>query len=84
MEEKYVILKIEQNKHGDKMIVKLKIKEIRSELGYTLEKMAEITGVSKSHLNYLEKGEKKATIDVLCQIADRLHLEVTELFEVLK
>ena len=63
------------------MKVKLRLKEVREKLGYSLSELSKITGISKSHINYLENGERKATINVLCQIADKLHIDEKELYE---
>ena len=40
-------------------IVMDKIKQIRNELGYTLEKLAEKAGISVGYLCHLEKGTRK-------------------------
>lgn len=67
---------------GDEMQVRILLKEIRKEKHLTLEELSKITNISKSHLNYIEKGERKATIDVLCQIAKALNIDEKNLYEV--
>ena len=63
------------------MKIKLCLREIRDKFGYSLSEMAKVTGISRSHLSYLEKGERKATINVLCQIAEKLHIDEKELYK---
>lgn len=75
-----LMIKVHTKFCGGKMKVKLCIKEVRERFGYTLKEMSKITGISSSHLNYLEKGERRATIDVLCQIAEKLHIDEKELY----
>jgi len=57
-----------------------KIKQVRQAKGISLEKLHELTGVSKTHLFQLEKGEfGNPTIDTLKKIADALGTTVTSL-----
>lgn len=72
------------NIFGDKMKVKILLKQIRKERKLTLEELSKITNISKSHLNYIERGERKVTIDVLCQIAKSLNIDEKNLYEVEK
>ena len=44
--------------------------------------MSKMTGISKSHLNYIEKNEKDPTISVLVRIAMALNINVEELYNV--
>lgn len=49
------------------------LRETRKERGMTLDTVAEKSGVSKSHVYYIEKGRSDATIDVadkLCMAFD--------------
>lgn len=39
-----------------------------------------MTGISKSHLNYIENGIKEPTISVLVLIAKALNVEINELY----
>lgn len=42
-----------------------------------------MTGISSSHLNYLEKNEKEATLSVVVRIALALNIKVEELYRVI-
>ena len=46
-----------------------RIREKRKEKGWTLEKLAEVTGLSKGHLSQIENGEKIPPISTLSKIA---------------
>ena len=84
MDKKYVLIKYKKNIFGGKMNVNILLKQIREERHLTLEQLSKMTNISKSHLNYIEKGERKVTIDVLCQIAIALNTDEKELYEVIK
>ena len=84
MDKKYVLIKYTNTIFGGKMKVKILLKQIREERHLTLEQLSKMTNISKSHLNYIEKGERKATIDILCQIAIALNTDEKELYEVIK
>ena len=43
-----------------------------------------MTGISSSHLNYIEKNEKEPTISVLVRIAQVLNIEVKDLYKVIQ
>lgn len=48
----------------------------------TLLELSEKTGISKSHLNYIERGIKEPTLSVLVKIAIALEVNESELYEV--
>jgi transcriptional regulator with XRE-family HTH domain len=57
-----------------------KIKQVRQAKGISLEKLHEMTKVSKTHLFQLEKGEfTNPTMETLKKIADALGTTVTNL-----
>ncbi len=62
--------------------MKIKIKEIRENKNMTLLELSEKTGISKSHLNYIERGIKEPTLSVLVKIASALEVHESELYEV--
>ena len=43
----------------EKMKIEILLKNIRKERGLSLEKLAKMTGISSSHLNYIENNEKE-------------------------
>lgn len=48
-----------------------------------MEQLAKMTGISSSHLNYIEKNEKEPTISVLVRIAQVLNIKIDELYRVI-
>lgn len=67
---------------GDKMRVIILLKEIRESKHISLEELAKLSGVSKSHLNYIERNEKEPTISTLFRIAKALNVDVLDLCKV--
>lgn len=66
------------------MKIKILLKEIRTEKGYSLEKLSQLTGISKSHLNYIEKNEKEPSLSIAIRIAQALNIDIKELYEIIK
>ena len=62
------------------MEVKIYIQKIRLEKGLSLSELARRSGVVKSHLHNIERGEKYLTVPVLCKIAKALNTPAAELF----
>ncbi|WP_409295708.1 helix-turn-helix domain-containing protein [Peribacillus sp. SCS-26] len=55
-------------------------RRLRQERGYSLGQLAEMTGISKSYLCYIEKGDQQnPSIKVLTKIARALGCSVDEL-----
>ncbi|MEE0865494.1 MAG: helix-turn-helix transcriptional regulator [Clostridia bacterium] len=50
----------------------------------SLEQLSKLTGISSSHLNYIEKNEKEPTISVLVRIAQALNVKVEDLYKVIQ
>ena len=42
-----------------------------------------MTGISKSHLNYIEKGEKEPSLSMAVRIAQVLNIKIDELYRVI-
>lgn len=53
-----------------------KVKQYRTERGYTAEQLSEIAGVSKSHINNIESANSHASAEVLVRIANALDISV--------
>ena len=53
------------------------IKERRTAMGSTQARLAKLVGVSQPHINDIENGKSKASIDVLFRICDVLGIEIT-------
>lgn len=62
-------------------MVIIKVKQLRLQKGWTQRQLAEASGVSKSKIDRIEKGETKAFIDDLCDIAHALGIHETETYE---
>lgn len=54
-------------------------KRIHQELSQ--EKLAELAGLSRNYIGKIERGERKATLDVLRQISIVLNCSLEELFK---
>lgn len=65
------------------MEIKIKIKQTRKSKDMSLLELSKITKVSKSHLNYIERGLKEPTLSVLIKIAVALEVDERELYEVI-
>lgn len=59
----------------------MKVKQFRKEKGYTAEKLADISHVSKSHINNIESANSNASTAVLVRIANALDVSVDVLLE---
>lgn len=57
------------------------LKRIRKEKKLSLDNAAELTGVSKSMLGQIERGESSPTVATLWKIATGLHISFTALLE---
>ena len=57
------------------------LRQIRKEKKLSLDSMAEQTGVSKSMLGQIERGESSPTVATLWKIATGLHISFTALLE---
>lgn len=65
------------------MKVVLLLKEIRKEKGYSLEKLSKMTGISSSHLNYIENNEKEPSLSMAVRIARALKIKIDKLYKVI-
>jgi transcriptional regulator with XRE-family HTH domain len=61
------------------LLVAQNLKRIREEKKLSLEKLAEITGVSKSMLGQIERGDSSPTIATVWKISNGLKVSFTEL-----
>lgn len=53
----------------------LNIKEYRNSAGISQEKLAEISGLHRTYIGAVERGERNITIINLCRIAFALRIE---------
>lgn len=65
-------------KVGDKL--KMHVWELRNEKGLSLHQLADMSQLSKSHINEVENGHAMPTIDTLCKLANALGVKVEDLY----
>lgn len=58
-------------------VVANNLKEIREKRKLSLDKVAELTGISKSMLGQIERGESNPSITTICKLANGLKVQVT-------
>lgn len=59
----------------------LRLKNIREKKGLTIEKLAELAGISTGYLCHLERGSRKnPSIRVMKNIAEALNIDIEEIF----
>lgn len=56
-----------------------RLKEIRTAMGYSLEQVSSLTGVSKTMLSQIESAKSIPTIATVCKIANGLKIKVDSL-----
>lgn len=63
------------------LVIGKNLNKLRKDKGYSLDKVAEMTGVSKGMLGQIERGETNPSISTLWKIAKGLHISSTSLLE---
>lgn len=58
-----------------------RIRNYRTQLGFSQEKLAELSGCHPTYIGQLERGEKNATIESIEKIAIALDVSLATLFE---
>lgn len=58
------------------------LKQIRDEKNVSLRELEKRSGISKTHLNAIEKQEKEPTLSVLLRIAKALDVPLEKLYKV--
>ena len=61
-----------------------RIRNYRTKLGLSQEKLAELSGVHHTYIGQLERGEKNATLESIEKISKALNLPLSKLFEKLE
>ena len=62
------------------MEIEILLYNIRSEKGYSSEKLAEKSGISSSAINYIENGKRSPTLETLKKLADALDCCIEDLY----
>ncbi len=58
-----------------------RLRSYRNQKGWSQEKLAERAGLHPTYIGQLERGEKNATIDSICKVANALGVPLEQLFE---
>jgi transcriptional regulator with XRE-family HTH domain len=58
-----------------------RIKELRSERGWSQEEFAEVCGVHRTYMGHIERGEKNLSFGSLVRVANALGISLSELFK---
>ena len=58
-----------------------RIRNYRTQLGFSQEKLAEISGCHPTYIGQLERGEKNATLESVEKISSALQITLSTLFE---
>lgn len=66
---------------GGFMDVGKRITQLREAQGYTVNKLANLSGISQSHLREIELGNKNPTVETLGYFCDALGVSLEEFFK---
>jgi len=58
-----------------------RIKELRKQRGFSQEKLAEISGLHRTYISDIERGQRNVSFLNLVKISDALNISVYELFK---
>ena len=58
-----------------------RIRNYRTQLGLSQEKLAELSGCHPTYIGQLERGEKNATLESIDKVAVSLNISLSKLFE---
>lgn len=61
-------------------MVEILLREVRIKKNMSTRALAELAGVSRSHIIKIESGQSMPGIDVLCNLADALDVQIEELY----
>lgn len=64
------------------MRVEIKIREVRESKNISLTQLSKTTGIAKSHLSNIERGEKEPSISILVRIALALRVDEKSLYKI--
>ncbi len=62
-------------------MIKFFIREIREKKGLSQSDLARLSGVSASHIGYIENGERQPTLLTMCRLAEALKVDIKELYK---
>ena len=64
------------------MHIEILLRSVREKKGITLTKLAEKSGVSKTHINDIENYVKSPSLLVMVKLAKPLNVDINELYNV--
>ncbi|MDE5831145.1 MAG: helix-turn-helix transcriptional regulator [Clostridia bacterium] len=64
------------------MHIEIRIREVREKKNISINQLAEMTGITKSHLSYIERNEKEPSLSILIRIALALRVDEKELYKI--
>ncbi|MCC8427302.1 helix-turn-helix domain-containing protein [Mucilaginibacter sp. UR6-11] len=78
---RYRILASVINVRNDELIIAfgIRVRELRKEKGYTMEKLAELAGIDARQLSYVELGKNNTSISMMYAIAKALNVSLSML-----
>lgn len=59
----------------------LNLREIRTEKGYSLNKLSRLSGVSRVYISQIESGRYRPTIQVICKLCKGLNVTPNDLIK---
>lgn len=59
-----------------------RLKELREKSGYTVNRLANMAGISQSYLRDIELGNKNPTVETLSYFCDALNISLKDFFDV--
>ena len=71
---------LEKSRKENSLVLKNRLKEIRSEQELSQSKLAEMVGVSRQTINAIEKGDYNPTINLCIAICKTLNKTLDQLF----
>lgn len=63
-----------------KILIGLRIKELRRSAGMSQEMLAEQMGISPKYLSSIERGKENPTLDTFIKLSNALNIDISELF----
>lgn len=57
-----------------------RIQQLRKQRGLTQEDLADLIGVDRSYMGFVERGERNPTLDKIIKIAKALKMTLSEIF----
>jgi len=61
--------------------MKIRLKELRNEKGWTQEQLADASGVGRSYISEIESGIYNPTADIICKLCKALNCTPNDLIQ---